>query len=88
MNSQTDSHLDVTHFKDLKKGQCVFLMPSHVQAMISGVQRIQQNSAGKITLTYEDGTTQSVQMGDLNLCAQDDFMKTFQAIWRRIETGA
>ena len=76
---------EVAHFSALPKGHCVFMFPTHVQAMITGCENLQQNSKGQITVTYQGGQKKSVAMSDLNLALADDFMATFKETWKRLE---
>ena len=70
------------------KGLLVTLTPSRVQGMMSGVEKITQDFRGKVTLHYEGGQTESVQMSELNVEQSQNFLETFRLIWKRIEFGA
>jgi len=78
----------ISHFKDLPSRQVVHLIPSHVQSMICGAEKLTQNRKGEITIHYSGGQVERVQMSDLNLAVCDDFMAAFKTVWQRKETGA
>lgn len=75
------------HWKNLPPRCVHMLCASNVAAMITGAETLTQNRKGQVTITYQSGHKEVVTMSDLNLCDEDDFVKTFQRIWKRKELG-
>lgn len=48
-------------FRKLRKGNVILLSASRIMGMMTGVIRCTQDKTGIITLTYEDGSTESRQ---------------------------
>lgn len=76
-------------YKDLPEGQANWLIPTTVQAMITGCQRAIQTRDGAVTLHYDDGSTETAMPVPMLNIATSKFFAVVEAVqWARILTEA
>lgn len=73
---------DAKHWKDLPADMVNILVPSKIQAIVSGVSMIKQDNKGKITLVYSDNSEESATLPALNIAEadSDSYFSTISAV--------
>src|SRR5690606_9982131 len=65
---------------ELPERQANFLVPPTALAGLTGVQSAKQDRAGRITLTYTDGTTEAADCPDFELSECENFFSAIDAV--------
>lgn len=72
-----------TDYRDLPEGECLWIVPPNVSAMMTGVKWATQDRNGLVTLTYADDTTESAPL-PLHTIGQGE-LDTIFAIVSRVQ---
>lgn len=59
-------------WRDLPKGLVTYSIPTKIVAMMGGVSMAKQDGTGKITLTYQDNSTESADLPNFELIDMDN----------------
>jgi hypothetical protein len=81
----SERETNISTYKDLPDGKCLYLVPPTIICMMTGVSCAQQSKDGCITLTYSDGHTESATI-DIDLAARPNFFNVVSALQSKLRS--